>query len=103
MKNERLNNNIIELNDNKKVSCFFETEQEQSQRKRTIELISIYLINFFHIVPSDKGLVILLSGEFQKNNEEALKVWIKNRLSKENMSDVDYWNSELERVLSVLY
>ncbi len=57
MKNERLNNNIIELNDNKKVSCFFETEQEQSQRKRTIELISIYLINFFHIVPSDKGML----------------------------------------------
>lgn len=103
MKNERSNKNIIQLNDNKELSCFFETEQEQTQRKRTIELISIYLINLFHIVPSDKGLVFLLCGEFQQNNEAALKIWIKNKLSEENISDVDYWHCELERVLSALY
>lgn len=103
MRNHSLDHNAIEFNNNKEVSGFFETEREQAERKRTIKLIFIYLINLFHIPPHDKGLVILLCGEFQKNNEEALKVWIDKRLSEENKNDVDYWKYELEKSLSELY
>mgnify|MGYP005995698543 CR=1 FL=1 len=103
MKNHRLDHNTIELSNNNEVNDFFETDREQAELKRSIELISIYLINLFYISPYEKGLVFLLCGEFQKNNKKALNVWINKRLSEENKNDVDYWKYELEKSLSELY